>query len=488
MDHQTVARATHADSSAGYPNAGTARPAEWVVLVTAALGTMLAPLNSTMIVVALPDLLTEFGSTVTWGAWIVTSYLVAMAALQPVGGGLGDRYGRQRLFLIGLGLFLAATMVAAFSWNVEILLIARTFQAVGGAVAIPNGTALVRSLVPGERQGRAFGKIGAGIAVAAAAGPLIGGLVTDSLGWRWIFAANILLVVPALVLALRLPRDRPAPAGGSFDLQGAILLATTLVPLALALTVWRLPSVPIALAPALGLLTVLAGLLLLRHVRRFPRPVLNLSLFRERGFTPATATVLLSNLTMYTVLLSLPLFLNERGHWSSSEVGLLLAGLSIQTIIFSPLGGWLSDRSGRRVPAVAGTAVLAIGVLPFLAIGDSWTWMLYLAPLVLIGIGLGLSSASVQTTAVEVVPSNAVGQAAGLFSTMRYLGSIIGSSGMAAVLAGPNPPVGSFRLLYAALFLSACAAIIAASRLPRWSSAPHEPGEQALTPTHPAGR
>src|ERR671926_1787 len=256
MDHRTVARATQAASSADYANPAAARPAEWTVLVTAALGTMLAPLNSTMIVVALPVLLGEFHSSVTWGAWIVTSYLVAMAAIQPVGGSLGDRYGRQRLFLIGLELFLAATVVAALSWNVDVLLISRTFQALGGAVAIPNGTALVRSLVPGDRQGRAFGKIGAGIAVAAAAGPTIGGLVTDSLGWRWIFAANILLVVPALVLALRLPRDRPKSPGGSFDLQGAMLLATTLVPLALSLTVWRLPGAPITLAPGLGVFTV----------------------------------------------------------------------------------------------------------------------------------------------------------------------------------------------------------------------------------------
>ena len=140
-------------------------------------------------------------------------------------------------------------------------------------------------------------------------------------------------------------------------------------------------------------------------------------------------------------------------------------------IIFSPVGGWLADRSGRHVPAVAGTVLLALGALPLVLISDGWSWMLLLAPLVLIGVGLGLSSASVQTTAVEVVPSNAVGQAAGLFSTMRYLGSIIGSSGMAVVLAATVPSLGSFRLLVAALFLSACAAVVSAARLPRWSGA-----------------
>ena len=155
-------------------------------------------------------------------------------------------------------------------------------------------------------------------------------------------------------------------------------------------------------------------------------------------------------------------------------------------IIFSPVGGWLADRSGRRVPAVAGTVLLALGALPLVLISDGWSWMLLLALLVLIGVGLGFSSASVQTTAVEVVPSNAVGQAAGLFSTMRYLGSIIGSSGMAAVLAATVPSLGSFRLLFAALFLSACAAVVSAARLPRWSGARDESRQHVPSPTRPA--
>ena len=130
------------------------------VLLTAALGTMLAPLNSTMIVVAPPEILDDFGHSLAWGSWIVISYLVAMAAVQPLGGSLGDRYGRRRMLLIGLTAFLAATVVAALAPSVEVLLVARTVQALSGAMAIPNGTALVRSLIPPERQGRTFGTIG----------------------------------------------------------------------------------------------------------------------------------------------------------------------------------------------------------------------------------------------------------------------------------------------------------------------------------------
>jgi EmrB/QacA subfamily drug resistance transporter len=457
-----------------------------MVLVPVALGTMLAPLNSTMIAVALPELLGDFDRSLAWGSWIVTSYLVAMAAVQPLGGSLGDRYGRRRLFLIGLMLFLAATVVAALSWSIEVLIAARTVQAISGAAAIPNGTALVRSLIPPERRGRAFGNVGAAIAVAAGLGPPIGGILTAALGWRWIFAANVLLLAPALVLGLRLPADSPAPQTGRFDLRGATLLTLGLVSLVLALTIWRLPGVPLVLAPAFGLFAAVACLMLTRHARRSSNPVLNLALLRARGFTPAVTNVLLSNLAMYTLLLSLPLFLAAWSTWGSAQVGLLLAGLSLPTIFLSPLGGRLSDRVGRRTPVVVGACLISLGVLPFLAISPTWSWPLYLLPLILIGAGLGLSMASVQATAVETAPSSQTGQAAGLFSTMRYLGSILGSSIMAAVLIGPTPPVENFRILYAALFLSACGAIFASWRLPVWlkKASDHEvepsiPPEQA---------
>jgi MFS family permease len=208
--------------------------------------------------------------------------------------------------------------------------------------------------------------------------------------------------------------------------------------------------------------------MLIRHGRRSPNPVLNLALLRARGFTPAVTNVLLSNLAMYTLLLSLPLFLAAWSTWGSAQVGLLLAGLSLPTIFLSPLGGRLSDRVGRRAPVVVGACLISLGILPFLAIGPTWSWPLYLLPLILVGAGLGLSMAPVQATAIETAPSSQAGQAAGLFSTMRYLGSILGSSILAAVLIGPTPPVGNFRVLYAALFLSACGAIFAGWRLPVW--------------------
>jgi len=274
------------------------------------------------------------------------------------------------------------------------------------------------------------------------------------------------LLVPALVLASRLPAER-GNREGSFDLRGALLMTGGLVSLALALTSWRLEGVPVWSAAVFALLALVAGAALRRHVAKTAKPILNLGLFQRPGFLPASLTVLLSNLTMYTTLLALPVYLTEREEWRSSQVGLLLAAMSVQMIVFSPLGGRLSDRRGRQFPAVIGTSLMALGSLPLLAIGGGWEWWMFLPPLVVVGIGTGLSSAPVQTAAIEAAAASESGQAAGLFSTMRYLGSILGAALMAAILVGEVPSVDAFRLLFGLLTVTALAAVVMARRLPR---------------------
>lgn len=435
-------------------------------VVPAALSaSVLAPLNSTMIVVALPTMLEDLGASLTWGSWVVVSYLVAMAAVQPLGGSLGDRFGRPRMMRLGLVGFTLSTILAAAAPNVAVLVVARTLQAVTGASAIPNGTALVRAWLPVARQGRALGAIGAGIGLAAALGPPLGGLVTDVLGWRWIFAVNLLVLVPGLVWTWRLPEVRRSEPGPRFDALGAALVLTTLVSAALAGTVWRVPGVPTVAAIAAAVVAVASLVALRRHLARAPAPVLDVSLFGRPGFLAAGASVMFTNLTMYTVLLAVPIFLAQRAGRSAGEVGLALAGMSVLMMIFGPIGGSWSDRVGRRGPAVVGTLVAAGGTAALVAIQPDWGWLLLLAPLMVIGTGVGLASAPVQAAALQVAGRERAGQAAGLFSTMRYVGSITGTAVMAAVL-GPVPGETVFRFLFAGLALSALAAGLASLRLP----------------------
>lgn len=441
------------------------------VVLAALSASVLAPLNSTMIVVALPTMLDDLGASLTWGSWVVVSYLVAMAAVQPLGGSLGDRFGRPRMMRLGLFGFTLATIIAAFAPSVEVLVIARTFQAITGASAIPNGTAMVRAWLPTARQGRALGTIGAGVGLAAALGPVIGGLVTDALGWRWIFAVNLLVLIPGLIWTFRLPRGEPRGDSPRFDVVGAGLVLLTLVTATLAGTVWRIPGVPWVAAVAAGVVALLAGFWLRAHLQRSPAAVLDFGLFRRAGFLASGLSVAFSNLAMYTVLLAVPIFLAQQSGWQAREIGWALGAMSVSMMIFGPIGGDWSDRSGRRVPAMAGALIAAAGIVPFAWIEVGWSWPFLVIPLMVVGTGIGLGSAAVQAAALQVAGRGRAGQAAGLFSTMRYLGSITGTAAMAAVL-GPSPDDAAFRVLFVGLIVSALLAAGASSRLPATSRPP----------------
>ena len=445
--------------------AGGVLAAERSAVLAALLAGVLAPLNSTMIVVALPEMLADLGAPLTWGSWIVVSYLVAMAAVQPLGGALGDRFGRRRVMLLGLAGFALASLLAALAPSVEVLVLARTIQAITGASAIPNGTALVRVSVAGARLGRAFGLIGVGIGVAAAVGPPLGGIVTDLLGWRWLFALNLLVLTPGLLLVARLPSARPSAPQPRFDTLGSALLLVALIAAAASATVWRVPGVTPLVTPVLVVTALLAGIAFVRRARRVPDPVLHLGLLRRPGFLPAGLTVATSNLVMYTVFLALPLFLARFEGWGPRDVGWVLGGMSLAMLALGPVGGALGDRLGRRTPALAGTIVAALAALPFLAIAPTWPWWAYLLAVTLLGIGIGLSSASVQAAAMSAAGPSDAGRAAGLFSTMRYAGSIVGTAVLAAVL-GDEATVGAYRALFALVAFVAFAAVVSASRLP----------------------
>jgi MFS transporter, DHA2 family, methylenomycin A resistance protein len=427
---------------------------------------VLAPLNSMMIVVALPELLRDLDVSLAWGSWLVLSYLVAMAAVQPIGGSLGDRFGRRALLLTGMATFALASLVAALAPTIGVLLVARTVQALAGAIAIPNGTALVRLAVPRSAQGQALGVVAAGIGVAAALGPPLGGIVTELAGWRWIFAVNLVVLLPAFALAWGLPRAERS-AQRPFDLAGAALLLVTLVGGAVAATLWRV--LPNPLLPTLGFTVgaLLSGFALVVRSRRVPTPVVDLELFARPGYLAAGIAVMTNNLAMYTVLLAIPILLTGVAGWTPRDVGLLLAALSVPMLALGPLGGRLSDRLGRRVPAVAGALLTLLGLVVLVALSYSAPPLAlgYVVALALIGAGVGLAGAPVHAAALEAARDGEVGAAAGLHSTMRYVGSITGSALLVALL-GDAPAAGGFTSLFIILVAASLVAAVSSSRLP----------------------
>lgn len=430
------------------------------VLVTVALAALLAPLNSTMIAVALPVIVDDFDTTIGTAGWLVTTYLLALAAVQPVAGKLGDRHGRRPFVIGGLAVFGLASLGAALAPSLAVLIVFRVAQAVSGAVVFPNGAGLIRELVPATRRGGAFGIVSAGIAVAAGLGPLIGGLLVSAGGWRAIFLVNVPVVAVALALAwVSVPRRPRVAPTSAFDWVGGALLVSVLAGAAAIVLEGHASA---ALVAGVPLLVVLAVVFLRRELRH-PDPVLQPRFFEVRAFAAANAGIATSNLAFYTVLLAAPLLLTRMHGWSSFETGVALAVLSAPMVVFSPAGGRLADRLGRRAPTVAGCAILAAGLVPpTLDPGLDTTALLVC--LGLMGTGVGLLFAGMQVAAIEALDAKHAGVAAGVFSTSRYVGSFAGSVVLARLLATDQSD--GFQAVFAMALAAAVVSVVVSLGLP----------------------
>jgi MFS family permease len=383
-----------------------------------ALGSFLVPLNSTMIAIALPSLIEDFRTSLASVSWLVTAYLVAsylvtMAVLQPLGGRLGDRVGQRPLLLAGLAGFGAASVGAMAAPSLTALAACRVGQAAAGALIVPNGIALLRATSPPQRLGSRMGILSATMPLGAAVGPPLGGLLLTLGSWRLLFLTNLPLLAVAFALAWRsLPR---APGGAR-----------------------RRAADAGAAGPS-------------------PRP--------GAGFFAGVGAVALSNLAMYTTLLAVPLLLARRG-WSSDSAGLALGSLPLAAFLFSIVGGRLSDRFGRRAPAAAGLALLACALVPIAVAPGTIAGSALVAGLIGAGVGIGLATPSLQVATIESVPPQATGMAAGIFSTSRYVGSIAGTALLAGPLAPPADGTGGFTPLFAALIVAGVGATLLAMAMP----------------------
>lgn len=401
------------------------RPSVRGVLVAVALGTILAPLNSTMIAIALPAIADDFDASLASAGWLVAGYLIVIALLTPFAGRLGDRFGHRRLFVLGLAAFGATSLGAALAPSLEVAIAFRALQAFAGAMSFPNGAALVRFSVPARRRAVAYGLVWGVASAAAAIGPTLGGVIVDGAGWRAMFYTSVVIAVAAIALGLRV-------------LPGAR-----------------------------------------REEEAEAAPLAFRGLLRIPAFTSATAGIALSNLAMYTTLLAVPVLLVDGRDWSESAAGLGLTVLSAPAAVLSPFGGRIADRRGRRFPVLVGLAVATAGLLaPALGADAS---PVVLACLGVAGIGFGLAFAPLQTAAIEAAPPRSSGAAAGLFSTSRYLGGIAGSLVLGAVLESPSGEVTGFQTVAVVVAVASVLSVIAALGLPSGRRAQDAAGRLAAT-------
>ena len=395
------------------------------------------PLNSTMIAVALPDISTEFDTNpavVTQA--LVTSYLVAAIVLQSPAGKVGDRVGHGRMVGIGQVLVAAGALLGYLAPSLAALTVARILMASGGAVLVPATVALLRHALPHERRGRAFGAFGAVMALAAALGPLVGGALVDAFGWPSVFIANLPVLALSVGLAAvagRAPKREIRATPPRFDWVGSFLLAAALTSIVMGLRPDGGHTVLLLAAGA----TLLVPFVLWEH--RAGDPVIAFSVFRSATFSAGTVLIALQNLVMYALLFEVPLIAEELFDLGARETGQLLISLMLAMVLVSPVGGRLVDRVGARAVALAGSvatlaAIVALARVELTAVGQ------VAVPLALLGAGLGLATPAAQSASITAAPADQAGMAAGIGSTMRYLGGLTGIAIMSVVLDVTGTP------------------------------------------------
>lgn len=400
-------------------------------LIAAALAAALMPLNSTMIAVALPDISAEFDTdpaVVTQA--LVTSYLVAAIVLQSPAGKVGDRIGHARMVAIGQLLVAAGALLGYLAPSLALLTVARILMAAGGAVLVPATVALLRRTLPHELRGRGFGAFGAVMALAAALGPLVGGALVDAFGWPSVFVANLPVLAVSVGLGAVAGRVASREIRGApprFDWIGSLLLAAALTSIVMGLRPDGGHTVPLLAAGAALLVPFVLW------EQRAGDPVIAFFVFRSATFSAGVVLIAVQNLVMYALLFEVPLIAQELFGLGARGTGQLLAAFMLAMVIVSPVGGRLVDRIGARAVALAGSVAALTGIVAFARV-DLTAVSQVVVPLALLGAGLGLATPAAQSASTTAAPAEHAGMAAGISSTMRYLGGLTGVAVLSVLL------------------------------------------------------
>jgi MFS family permease len=423
------------------------------------VGTLLTPLNSSMVAVALVRLQHDFGVSVAAVTWLISGFYLASAVAQPLTGRLADRLGPRRVFLSGLLVVLAVGAVAplapGFAWLVGL----RVVQALGASAAFPAGLAMIRAASPdGRAPAASLGAINIANSSSAALGPTLAGLLVTFAGWQAIFLVNVPVAAVGLLAGLRwLPRDRPTATTGrelllELDPWGVGLFAATVGGL-LAL----LLQSPSSLLWPLLVLPLLAGALLVWWERRARSPFLDV---RMLAANPRLVRVYVQfagvNLVFYSIFLALPLWLQQVRGLEPYQAGLLLLPVAALGVLVTPPAAWSIARSGPRPVLVLGVLALLAGSLLLLLFGQATPLWAIAAAETVFGMPSGLNTLALQSALYEAAPAAVIGTAGGLFQTCRYVGAIMSSVVIGLVFARGTSTAGLHVLAGVLVAVSAC--------------------------------
>ncbi len=402
------------------------------VLTTAVLGSGIAQLDGTVVNVALPRIGEDLHASLAALQWTLNAYLLTLAGLILLGGSLGDRYGRRRLFVIGTVWFAAASAVCGVAPNITVLIAARAFQGIGGALLTPGSLALIQATYREGDRSRAIGAWSGLGGVAAAVGPFLGGWLVDGPGWRWVFLINLPVAVVSVAIAVRwVPESRDEEDEGDFDIAGAALAA-----LALAALTYALVDAPVrgASADILGsaLAAVLLAVAFIRRERRAPNPIMPLDLFSSRMFSTVNVITLCLYAPLAGVFFLLPVQLQISNGYSALEAGLAILPITLTMLTLSARSAALARRIGPRLPLTVGPLVAAVGIAMLHRVGPGRSYVSTLLPGLLVeGLGMAAFVAPLTSTVLAAVTVSRAGIASGINNAAAR------AAGLVAVAALP---------------------------------------------------
>jgi EmrB/QacA subfamily drug resistance transporter len=436
----------------------------WVIAATV-LGSGVAFLDATVVGIALPVIGRDFDADLAALQWVVNAYTLTLAGLLLLGGSLGDKFGRRRVFIAGLVWFGAASLLCALAWNDEVLIAARALQGVGGALLTPGSLAILQASFCAGDRAKAIGAWSGLGGVAGAVGPFLGGYLIDAFSWRWIFFINLPLIAAVVLISLRhVPESRDPSFTGRVDWTGAALAALGLAGITYGLIAapdrgWTSPVVVITLVGGVALLVVFV--LVEMRVRA---PMLPMSIFSSTQFTAANLVTFVVYGALGGALFLLPIALQQVAGYSPLASGAALLPLTLIMLAFSARSGELAARIGPRLQMSVGPMVVAAGMALFTRITTSGSYLVEVLPAVLVlGTGLAITVAPLTTTVLAAAPSEHAGIASAVNNDVARAGGLIAVAVLpaAAGIAGtdyldPDLFVDGFRV---AMLIAAAASL-----------------------------
>ena len=406
---------------------------KWWTLGAVCVGIFMLLLDITIVNVALPDIQKSLGSSFSDLQWVVDAYSLTLAALLLTAGSLADLFGRRRVFAIGLGLFTLASLACGLSTSPLMLNVFRALQGIGGAAMFACSLALLAQAFHGRERGTAFGIFGATIGAAVAVGPLIGGALTDGIGWEWIFFVNIPIGIAAIAVTLTRVAESRDPRGVVIDWPGFVTFSAALFMLVFALVRGNAEGWGSTLIVALltGSVVLLVAFVFIERSRE--RPMLDLSLFGKRTFVGASAVAFTLSASMFAMFLYLTLYIQNVLGYKPFDAGLRFLPITALSFFVAPVAGRLAVRIAPRLLLGTGLVLVGIGLVLMSAVDAGSDWTVLLGGFVAAGFGIGMINAPLTQVAVGVVPPERSGMASGINNTFRQVGIATGIAALGAI-------------------------------------------------------